>query len=69
MPPVSQAQRSLMEAAASDPNGAGGVPQDVGQEFADADQGGKLPKHKPAKKKSRSDRLYGKKKGVGHGRE
>ncbi len=45
MPAVSQAQRRLMFAAAAKPGGVGGVPQSVGQDFANADQGGKLPAH------------------------
>jgi len=45
-PAVSEAQRRLMFAAASKKGGAGGVPQSVGKEFADADSGGKLPKRK-----------------------
>jgi len=49
MPAVSEAQRRLMFAAASKKGGAGGVPQGVGKEFADADKGGKLPKHKRKK--------------------
>lgn len=44
MPPVSQAQRRLMHAAASKPGGAGGVSQAVGKEFAAADKPGKLPR-------------------------
>jgi hypothetical protein len=35
-----------MFAAASKKGGAGGVPQSVGKEFADADPGGKLPAKK-----------------------
>lgn len=58
MPPVSQAQRRLMFAAASKKGGVGGVPQSVGKEFANADPGGKLP----AKKKSRGSVLYDQKK-------
>ena len=54
MPPVSQAQRRLMYAAAAKPGGAGGVPQSVGKDFTSADQPGKLPERK------KSDR-YGKK--------
>ena len=46
MPPVSQAQRRLMWAAAAKPGGAGGVPQAVGKEFAAADKPGKLPARK-----------------------
>lgn len=45
MPAVSEAQRRLMFAAASRKGGAGGVPQSVGKEFAEADPGGKLPEH------------------------
>lgn len=54
MPAVSEAQRRLMEAAAHTKGGAGGVPQSVGKEFAEADKGGKLPEHKGSK----ADRLY-----------
>jgi hypothetical protein len=54
MPPVSQAQRRLMWAAAGKPGGVAGVPQSVGKEFAKADKPGKLP----ARKKTRGDRLY-----------
>ena len=46
MPPVSQAQRRLMWAAASKPDGVDGVPQSVGKEFANADKPGKLPARK-----------------------
>ena len=46
MPPVSQAQRRLMYAAAAKKGGAGGVPQDVAKEFVGADKPGKLPEHK-----------------------
>ncbi len=46
MPPVSEAQRRLMWAAASKKGGVGGVPQSVGKDFAAADPGGKLPKRK-----------------------
>jgi hypothetical protein len=35
-----------MFAAAAKPGGVGGVPQSVGKEFADADEGGKLPEKK-----------------------
>jgi hypothetical protein len=44
-----------MEAAAHTPGGYGGVPQSVGKEFADAD------KAKAGKKKTRKEKLYGKK--------
>ena len=60
MPPVSQAQRKLMWAAANTKGGVAGVPQSVGQDFAAADEPGKLPEHKT--KPSRSSRMYGKKK-------
>lgn len=43
MPAVSEAQRRLMFAAAAQKGGAGGVPQSVGKDFANADEGGKLP--------------------------
>ena len=54
MPPVSQAERRLMWAAASKKGGVGGVSQKVGEEFARADKPGKLPETK-------ADRRYGKK--------
>ena len=46
-PPVSQAQRGAMHAAASG-NSTLGIPKSVGQEFASADPGGKLPEKKVA---------------------
>ena len=49
MPPVSEAQRRLMWAAASKKGGVGGVSQSVGKKFAEADKGGKLPKRKKSK--------------------
>lgn len=58
MPPVSQAQRRLMYAAASKKGGADGVPQSVGKEFTAADKPGKLPE----KKSSRTSKLYDRKK-------
>jgi hypothetical protein len=39
MPSKSPAQHRLMEAAAHTPGGFGGVPQDVGKDFAAADAG------------------------------
>lgn len=54
MPPVSEAQRRAMEAAA-DGNSALGIPQGVAAEFAASDKGGKLPERSPA------ERRYGKK--------
>lgn len=44
-PPVSQAQRAAMGAAASG-HSTLGIPKKVGKEFIDADKGGKLPVHK-----------------------
>lgn len=43
MPMQSEAQRRAMHAAASGKSTLG-IPKKVGKEFADADQGGKLPK-------------------------
>ena len=51
MPPVSEAQRRLMHAAANKKGGVGGVPQKVGKEFAKADPGGKLPNKAKVKRK------------------
>jgi len=48
-PPVSQAQRAAMGAAASG-HSTLGIPKSVGKEFIDADKGGKLPEHKKTKK-------------------
>lgn len=45
MPPVSEAQRRLMHAAAAHPGGFGGISQAVGREFASSDPGGHLPAH------------------------
>lgn len=44
MPAVSGAQRRAMFAAASGKSTIG-IPKKVGQEFADADQGGRLPQY------------------------
>ena len=43
-PPVSEAQRRAMYAAAAGKSNIG-IPASVGKEFTDADQGGKLPEH------------------------
>lgn len=43
MPPVSEAQRKAMYAAAAGKSTLG-IPKKVGQEFARADKGGDLPK-------------------------
>ena len=60
MPPVSEAQRRLMHAAANTKGGVGGVSQSVGKDFADADEPGELPE-KVGKKPSKADHLYRKK--------
>lgn len=44
MPPVSQAQRAAMRAAAAG-HSTLGIPKSVGQDFSAADPGGKLPAH------------------------
>ena len=44
MPSKSKAQHNLMEAAAHTKGGFGGVPQKVGKEFANADEGKKFAK-------------------------
>lgn len=44
MPSKSPAQHRLMEAAAHNPGGYGGVPQSVGKDFAAADKAKKLGK-------------------------
>ena len=49
MPPVSQAQRKAMAAAASGKSTLG-IPKQVGREYIAADAGGKLPKRKPRRK-------------------
>jgi hypothetical protein len=49
-----------MWAAAKSKGGAGGVPQAVGKEFAEADKPGKLPEHKG--KRGMKD-IYKRKKG------
>jgi hypothetical protein len=48
MPPVSQAQRAAMHAAAAGKSTLG-IPKKVGAEFVAADPGGKLPKKKKPK--------------------
>lgn len=48
-PPVSEAQRRAMFAAASG-KGNIGIPKSVGKDFAEADKGGKLPEKKKVKK-------------------
>lgn len=49
MPSVSAAQRGAMFAAAAGKSTLG-IPQKVGQEFAEADVGGKLPAKAPKEK-------------------
>ena len=48
MPPVSQAQRAAMYAAAAGKSTLG-IPKKVGAEFVAADKGGKLPAKKKPK--------------------
>lgn len=50
MPPVSEAQRRAMRAAAAGKSTLG-IPKKVGREFSVADKGGKLPKRKPEEKR------------------
>lgn len=45
MPPVSEAQRRAMRAAAAGKSTLR-IPKKVGAEFVKGDQGGKLPEHK-----------------------
>lgn len=58
MPPVSQAQRAAMHAAAQGKSTLG-IPKKVGQEFVAADPGGKLPKVKKAPKLRIGSKTYG----------
>lgn len=60
MPPVSQAQRAAMAAAAAG-NSTTGIPQKVGAEFMAADKGGKLPARAPAKKAAKPKRAVSRK--------
>jgi hypothetical protein len=57
MPPVSEAQRRFMHAAANDPKVAknAGIKRSVAKEFVGSDKPGKLPE-----RKSRKERWYGK---------
>jgi uncharacterized protein len=50
MPPVSEAQRRAMRAAAAGKSTLG-IPKKVGKEFSTADKGGKLPQKKKGSKK------------------
>lgn len=50
MPPVSQAQRKAMYAAAEGKSTLG-IPRKVGKEFVDADKPGKLPKRVKSKRR------------------
>lgn len=61
MPPVSQAQRRLMYAAAAKKGGAGGVSQKVAKEFVGADEPGKLPEKKSERRKRVYDHASSKK--------
>jgi len=49
MPPVSEAQRRAMHAAAAGKSTIG-IPKKVGKEFAEADPGGKLPSVAPKRR-------------------
>jgi hypothetical protein len=57
MPPVSQAQRAAMHAAAAGKSTLG-IPKKVGQEFVAVDPGGKLPKRKTKPKVRIGNRTY-----------
>ena len=63
MPPVSEAQRKAMFAAASGKSTLG-IPKSVGKEFSEADKGGKLPK----RKKSKGADLYTHPRSKAHGK-
>lgn len=65
-PPVSQAQRAAMHAAASGKSTLG-IPKSVGEEFSEADPGGKLPAHKDAAESMWKVRLFEKKDPQGKG--
>ena len=60
MPSVSEVQRKAMFAAASG-HSTLGIPKKVGKEFADADEGGKLPARAPKSNEDRMKSRYGKK--------
>ena len=59
MPPVSQAQRGLMQGIANGniPAGGGNPPAAVAKAFAASDKGGKLPERKK-KPGTRASRMY-----------
>lgn len=57
MPSKSESQARLMAAAAHTSGGYGGVPQSVGQDFNQADKGGKMLSHAMRKQKARADAL------------
>lgn len=65
MPPVSEAQRRFMHAAAASPAAAkrAGIKQSVAKEFAAADKPGKLPARKSDEERKQS--RYGAKKKPG----
>ena len=54
-PPVSEAQRRAMRAAAGG-HSTLGIPTKVGEEFSEADPGGKLPEHVPSPSKDDAGR-------------
>lgn len=53
MPPVSEAQRRAMAAAAHG-HSTLGIPVKIGKEFIEADKGGRLPQKKPNKHMAKS---------------
>jgi hypothetical protein len=57
MPSKSESQARLMAAAAHTQGGFGGVPQSVGEDFNQADKGGKLLSHAMLKQKARAAAL------------
>jgi len=65
MPPVSESQRKAMWAAASG-HSTLGIPEKVGKEFAEADEGGKLPKRVKGSPKSRDEHMARKAKHASH---
>jgi hypothetical protein len=54
VPPVSQAQRRAMYAASEGKSNIG-IPKKVGQEFTEADKGGKLPERKADRRYRQKD--------------
>lgn len=65
-PPVSEAQRKAMHAAANG-HSTLGIPKSVGEDFSAADPGGKLPEKKKTKKAEESESSLGKQSSEGVG--